>query len=167
MLRCASQLPRKASSISQSQRWVITLHKSKRNKISENTLYEWVVQMQHVQGLWRKVYRLDMHKKFTPHHYRHWLKTRLQMVVREGDSIHSRWFESQHRRPLWSCFMGWDSKRLCDPCHKIIENWAGYPENRIMTDNRIYNCAKRPPCTWSGIVMAMMSPNKIRIERMD
>jgi len=67
-------------------------------RASENTLYEWVVRDATRAGLHEAgADRLDMHKKFTPHHYRHWLTTTLrangcpERVIRyiRGDSDHN------------------------------------------------------------------------------
>jgi len=67
-------------------------------RASENTLYEWVVRDATRAGLHEEgADRLDMHKKFTPHHYRHWLTTTLrangcpERVIRyiRGDSNHN------------------------------------------------------------------------------
>jgi integrase/recombinase XerD len=67
-------------------------------RASENTLYEWVVLDATRAGLHEPgADRLDMHKKFTPHHYRHWLTTTLrangcqERVIRyiRGDSDHN------------------------------------------------------------------------------
>ena len=68
------------------------------NRASENTLYKWVLDDSIKAGLHEEGSdRLDMHKKFTPHHYRHWLTTTLrangcpERVIRyiRGDSDHN------------------------------------------------------------------------------
>jgi len=68
------------------------------SRASENTLYEWVVKDAIVAGLHEENSdRLELHKKFTPHHYRHWLTTTLrangcqERVIRyiRGDSDHN------------------------------------------------------------------------------
>jgi len=78
-------------------------------RASENTLYEWVVRDATRAGLHEEgADRLDMHKKFTPHHYRHWLTTTLrangcpERVIRyiRGDSHHNIADRYDH--------LGWD-----------------------------------------------------------